>query len=144
MAAQRISDGPIRTAPATLSLRDKTLVAFQGEGNGCPNGVENVHLIVLKISAEPNAEIGTAWCGSFEGEGAPIITTSNDNGDNPIVWIVGAEGDNRLHAYRGDTGEELTKVTGETMQGLRHFVTVLAVDGHLYVAADGRIYAFAF
>jgi hypothetical protein len=30
------------------------------------------------------------------------------------------------------------------MQGLRYFVTVLAVDSHLFVAADGRIYAFAF
>ena len=106
--------------------------------------MENVHLTVLKISSEPKAEIGTAWCASFEGEGAPIVTTSDGNGGNPIVWIVGAEGDNRLHAYRGDTGEELTKVTGKTMQGLRHFFTVLAVDGHLYVAADGRIYAFAF
>jgi len=106
--------------------------------------VENVNLTVLKISAEPKAEIGTAWCGSFKGEGAPIVTTSDDNGGNPIVWIVGAEGDNRLHGYRADTGEELTKVPGETMRGLRHFVTVLAADGHLYVAADGHIYAFAF
>ena len=144
LVTRKVSDGPIRTAPATFRLGDKTLVAFQGEGNDCPNGVENVNLTVLKISAEPKAEIGTAWCGSFKGEGAPIVTTSDDNGGNPIVWIVGAEGDNRLHAYRGDTGEELTRVTGEAMQGLRHFVTVLAVDGHLYVAADGRIYAFAF
>jgi len=76
--------------------------------------------------------------------GAPIVTTSDDNGANPIVWIVGAEGDNRLHGYRGDTGEELTKATGETMQGLRHFVTILAAEGNLYIAADERIYAFAF
>ena len=56
----------------------------------------------------------------------------------------GRRGDNRLHGYRADTGEELTKATGETMQGLRHFVTILAAEGNLYVAADERIYAFAF
>jgi hypothetical protein len=29
------------------------------------------------------------------------------------------------------------------MQGLRHFVTILATDGRLFVAGDNRIYAFA-
>ena len=72
---------------------------------------------MLRISGKPKPGIGTAWCAPFEGEGAPIVTTSDDNGANPIVWIVGAEGDNRLHGYRGDTGKELTNVTGETMQG---------------------------
>jgi hypothetical protein len=28
------------------------------------------------------------------------------------------------------------------MQGLRHFVAILAADGRLFIAADGRIYAF--
>ena len=58
--------------------------------------------------------------------------------------LAASQGDNLLHGYRGDTGEELTKATGETMQGLRHFVTILAAEGNLYVAADERIYAFAF
>jgi outer membrane protein assembly factor BamB len=144
LLTRTVSEGPIRTAPAAFRLGDNTLVAFQGGGIGCPNGMENVHLTVLKINADPKPGIGMAWCSSFEGEGVPIVTTSDDNGANPIVWIVGAEGDDRLHGYRGDTGEELTKATAETMQGLRHFVTILAADGRLYVAADGRIYAFAF
>ena len=144
MVTRMVSGGPIRTAPATFRLGDNALVAFQGEGIDCPNGVENAHLTVLRISGKPKPGIGTAWCGSFEGQGAPIVTTSDDHGANPIVWIVGAEGDNLLHGYRGDTGEELTKATGETMQGLRHFVTILAAEGSLYVAADERIYAFAF
>ena len=76
--------------------------------------------------------------------GIIIPDTAKEKPMEGEVIAVGAEGDNRLHGYRGDTGEELTKVTGETMQGLRHFVTVLAVDGYLYVAADGRIFAFAF
>jgi hypothetical protein len=144
LVTRMVSGGPIRTAPATFRLGDNALVAFQGEGIDCPNGVENAHLTVLRISGKPKPEIGTAWCGSFEGEGAPIVTTSDDHGANPIVWIVGAEGDNLLHGYRGDTGEELTKAAGETMQGLRHFVTILAAEGSLYVVADERIYAFAF
>ena len=33
--------------------------------------------------------------------------TTTDGRANPIVWLVGAEGDGRLHGYRGDTGHPL-------------------------------------
>jgi hypothetical protein len=87
--------------------------------------------------------ISSAWCGSVDGRGSAIVTTT-DGGLNPIVWIAGAEGDNRLHGFRGDTGEPVFTGGGprDVMQGLRHFVTILAADGRLFVAADGRIYAF--
>jgi Tfp pilus tip-associated adhesin PilY1 len=78
------------------------------------------------------------------GRGAPIVTLDDDNSD-PIVWMVGAEGDGRLHGFRGDTGAPVFAGGGpnEAMQGLRHFATILATDGRLFVAGDGRIYAFA-
>ena len=49
---------------------------------------------------------------------------------------------NRLHAFRGDTREPL--YASEPLSGLRHFQTLIAIQDHLYVAADGRIYAFRF
>ncbi|MFZ0038708.1 MAG: hypothetical protein WAK91_14865 [Candidatus Acidiferrales bacterium] len=75
----------------------------------------------------------------MDGQGAPIVTTSDDTAD-PIVWVVGAEGDEKLHGFRGDTGQEV--FTSDALPGLRHFVTVLAAAGRLYVASDGRIFAF--
>ncbi len=54
--------------------------------------------------------------------------------------MVGAEGDERLHAFRGDTGAPL--FTSERLKGLRHFATILAAGGRLFVAGDGRVYAF--
>ena len=68
--------------------------------------------------------------------------TTTDDGSDPIVWIVGAEGDNRLHGFRGDSGEQL--VTSPVMAGLRHFQTLIGTKERLYVGADGRVYAFAF
>ena len=59
----------------------------------------------------------------------------------PIVWAAGAEGDNRLHGFRGDTGQAIYS-SPEVLTGLRHFVTILAADGRLYIAGDGRVYAF--
>ena len=87
----------------------------------------------------------TGWCGVVRGEGSPIVTTT-DGRANPIVWIHGAEGDDRLHGYRGDTGEPLFTGggPGDSMTGLRHFQDLLAAGDRLYVGADGRLYAFAF
>jgi hypothetical protein len=43
----------------------------------------------------------TAQCGALDGTGSPVVTTT-DGHSNPIMWILGAEGDDRLHAFRGD------------------------------------------
>ena len=98
-------------------------------------------LTVLKIKTGSPPALSTAWCGAFRGEGSAIVTTT-DGHSNPIVWIVGAEGDNWLHGFRGDTGEPI--FTGQAMSGLRHFQTLIASQDRLYVGADGRVYAFVF
>jgi outer membrane protein assembly factor BamB len=83
----------------------------------------------------------TVWCGALSGRGSAIATTT-DGHSNPIVWVLGAEGDNRLHAFRGDTGEPI--FASEPLSGLRHFQSLIATQDHLYVGADERIYAFSF
>jgi hypothetical protein len=154
LAAESVSHHSILTAAAAYPADDGTFVAFQGEGAHCPaerpgawkwpwsggNG-----LTVLKIRAAKTPMIETAWCGTFKGAGSPIVTTT-DGRSNPIVWIVGAEGDNRLHGFRGDTGEPLYSGGGgaEEMAGLHHFQTLIVAGGRLYVGADGRIYAFSY
>jgi hypothetical protein len=83
----------------------------------------------------------TAWCAPVFGAGSPIVTTT-DGRANPIVWILGAEGDNRLHGFRGDTGEPLFVGPSHELAGLRHFQTLIATEDRLYVGADNAIYAF--
>jgi hypothetical protein len=144
LAAETVSARPIRTAPAAYSAADGVFVAFQGEGAHCPTRNRDNNLTVLHIRGGAPPSLATAWCGSFKGEGAPIVTTT-DGRSNPIVWILGAEGDGRLHGYRGDTGEPLFAGggLGDVMTGLRHFQSLLAAGDRLYVGADGRIYAFS-
>lgn len=139
LVAQTVARRAIITAPAVYPGRDAVFVAFEGPGSDCPNSVANPGLTVLKIEAHPAPKISTAWCGAISGRGAPIATISDDD-TSPIVWMVGAEGDNRLHGFRGDTGVPV--FTGEPLTGLRHFVTVVAADNRLFVAADDRVYAF--
>jgi len=140
---ERVARNAIRTAPAVLPTQNGSYVAFEGAGASCPNGVSNGGLTVLKIDAHPAPKVSTAWCGAVSGRGAPIVTTDDDN-SSPIVWMVGAEGDGRLHGFRADTGAPVFAGggPGDSMTGLRHFVTILASDDRLFIAGDGRIYAF--
>jgi outer membrane protein assembly factor BamB len=138
---RRVSTEPIRTAPATFPATDGAFVAFQGEGTDCPSRRGRGDLTVLHIRAGTPPIITTAWCGAVSGRGSPIVTTTDGHTD-PIVWMLGAEADDRLHAFRGDTGEPL--FTSEVLTGLRRFQTLIVAHHRIYVAADGHVYAFAF
>jgi hypothetical protein len=145
LASEIVATRPIRTAPAAYPAGEGVYVAFQGPGAHCPDSRRGDALTVLQIHAGSPPILVTGWCGSLLGEGSPIVTTT-DGHSNRIVWIVGAEGDNRLHGYRGDTGETLFGGGGpqDVMTGLRHFQSMLAARDRLFVGADGRLYAFAF
>jgi hypothetical protein len=142
LLAERVATYPIRTAPAAYPAADGVFVAFEGPGAGCPGASgrrERGGLTVLHIRGRTPPAMDTAWCGALDGAGAPIVTTT-DGRANPIVWVLGAEGDNRLHGFRGDNGEAL--FTSAPLVGLRHFQTLIAADNRLFVGADGRLYAF--
>ena len=139
LAAETVSATRIITSPAAYRVGDDVFVAFQAPGAHCPQPGRG--LTVLRITAGPPPAMSTAWCGALRGRGSPIATTT-DGHSNPIVWMLGAEGDDRLHAFRGDTGEPI--FASEPLNGLRRFQTPIATQDRLYVGADGRIYAFKF
>ena len=141
LAAATVSEIRIMTSPVSYPVGNDIFVAFQAPGTDCPGSRRVNGLTVLRITGGSPPNMKTAWCAGLSGHGAPIATTT-DGHSNPIVWILGAEGDNRLHAFRGDTGEAI--MTSEPLSGLRHFQTLVATQDHLYVGADGRIYAFGF
>jgi hypothetical protein len=138
IAKTRVSTSEIISAMATYPGAAAAKVAFQGQGAACPSG-QSGNLVMLSITA--NA-IGTAWCASFNGFGAPIVTTT-DGKANPIVWVVGAQGDGEIHGFRGTDGKLLAAVAGggAPIQGRQ---TVLWANGRLYVAANGAVYAFVY
>lgn len=137
LATPLVSARRIITAPAVYPMAGSAFVAFEGRGLNCPAST----LSVLKITAGTPPAISTAWCGAIRGRGEPIVTTTDGHSD-PIVWMLGAEGDGRLAAFRGDTGARLYQ--SRPLAGLRHFVTPIAAGGRLYVGADNRLYAFAY
>ncbi len=99
--------------------------------------------MALKLGATAPPSITVAWCADNQGGGSPIVTTT-DGSSEPIVWTVGAEYTNQLHAFNGETGEALFGGGGpnEHMGNVRHFQTPIVVNGRIFVAADDELYAF--
>ena len=58
--------------------------------------------------------------------------------------MVGAEGDNRLHGYNGDTGDVVFAGggTNELMTGTRKWNSGMVARGSIYVANDNKVYKF--
>lgn len=137
LATVAVSDASIITATATYPAPGGgVLVAFQGHGLSCPG---RGGLVALRVTASPQPTLSRAWCAPLDGRGEPVATTDGAAAD-PTVWVAGAEGDGRLHAFRGDTGAPI--FASAPLRGLRHFATPLVADGRLFVAGDGRVYAF--
>jgi hypothetical protein len=145
LGVAHVADSIVITAPAAWRDGADMMVALQARDAACPSVTSISGLLALRISPGTPPGMRPAWCAPFEGRGAPIVTTT-PGGANPIVWVVGAEGDGRLHGFRGDTGAPVFGGGGaaDRMAGLRHFATPLAADGRLYVAGDGRVFAFGF
>ena len=70
--------------------------------------------------------------------------TTTDGRSNPIVWVLGAEGDNQLHGFRGDTGEKVFNGPPQAMTGLHHFQTLIATEDRLSLLRMEVCMLFAF
>ncbi len=136
-----VTTDEIITAAAAYTTLQGSYVVFKGRGTNCP-GASAGDLVAIRVSSSPPSFI-TAWCATQNGAGAPIVTTT-DGRANTIVWSVGAEGDNRLRGFDGDTGQVVFAGGGasEAMGNVRRFQTPIVAKGRIFVAADNRIYAF--
>lgn len=136
LAVQRVASGAIIQAPVVYRLADDILVAFRAPRAACPDGRTPTAVIAVAVTA---TGLHPVWCAPVKGRGIPIVTTNGPQAE-PIVWVAGAEGDERLHGFRGDTG--VSVFASEPLPGLRHFVTPMAADGRIFLAGDGRVVAF--
>src|SRR6267154_1251349 len=98
-----------------------------------------------RVTATNPPTIVFAWSQSQNGRGSPWVTTT-DGTNNMIVWYAAttSSGDQRLHAYDGDTGAVIYSGGGanELMSGTRQWNTGMVARGRIYFGADSRIYAF--
>ena len=136
LAQAYVSSTPIIQAAVAYRTMLGTYVVFRGNANG-------TQLTALRINPTQPPTFTSVWTNSEAGRGSPFVT-STDGTNNVIVWGIGAEGDQRLHGFDGDTGNTVFNGGGdsEVMAGTRHFMTAIAARGRIYVATDNKVYAF--
>jgi len=129
--AQLGVDGVIRgQSSATYTTTQGTYFVFRASGE----------IKAYKITATDPPTIVSAWNASQSGQGSPWVTTT-DVTHNAIVWVVGAEGDDLLHGYNGDTGAVIYTGTDQ-MTGTRKWNSGMVARGSIYVANDNKVYKF--
>ena len=136
---------PVASANIANSVRGQSAASYrtsQGTYFVFRNGSSAVS--AYKITATNPPTIVPAWSVSQTGKGSPWVTTT-DGTNNAIVWVVGAEGDQRLHGYNGDTGTVVFAGGGpnELMTNTRKWNTGIVARGRIYFAASNKVYAFA-
>lgn len=142
LADLQVSYTVILTDPAVYRTASDTRVAFTNF-NGALSKCRGNNVTMLKVTSAAANPLAVLWCAGFSGSGAPILTTTNGT-LNPIIWVLGAEGDNQLHGFNANTGKVVFDGGGITLNGLHHFQTLIAANHHLYVAGDNSVYAFTF
>jgi outer membrane protein assembly factor BamB len=128
--------GAVIPTGAVIGTPSGTVLAFAGNGTSC-SGANG--LVALRISAGSPPSVATAWCASVGGRGSPIATTTG-NGLESMIWIPGAQGDNRLHGVNAETGEPI--FTSAQLSTLTRFMAPIVAKGRIYVAGVGAAYAF--
>jgi hypothetical protein len=140
LASPRVASGVVITAPAVIGTPTGTILAFPATGSSCTGGNG---FVALRITAGSPPGIATAWCAGVSGRGSPIASTTGA-GAEAIVWQVGAEGDNQLHAFNAETGEALfaSAQLGSAQGLLTRFNAPIIAKGRVYVAGNSAVYAF--
>src|SRR5262249_22015098 len=135
VASSHLSNFEVYQAAATYRTNQGTYVAFR---------VSHDVLSAFRITATNPPAIVSGWSVSRNGCGSPFVTSTGGT-NNTIVWVVGAQGDQRLHGYDGNTGAVVYAGGGanELMAGTHSYSTTgIAARGRIYVATDNKVYAF--
>lgn len=140
LAKTRVAGGVIVTSAALVPVGNRRLLAYQAPHPVCPTGARSQPRRGIGAVAVTAESITPVWCAAVEGRGAPMATITPD-GTDPIVWVVGAQGDDRLHGFDGATGAPLY-TSPNRLPDVRRFTTPIVAGHRLYVAADYRVFAF--
>ena len=136
--------GVILNTSALYRTAKGTYVVFRAHGAaGCPGVTADSNLVAVKIAPGSPPQLSLAWCAGTGAAGSPIATTTDGTSDS-IVWTIGAEGDQRLHGYDGDTGSVVFAGggPGDAMAATSRFITPIVAKGRIFVAANGHLHAF--
>ena len=136
---------PVTSANVGVGIRGQSAASYRtSNGRYFVFRDGSTAISAYKITATTPPTIVPAWSVSQSGQGSPWVTTT-DGTNNAIVWVAGTEnGDQRLHAYNGDTGAVVYAGggTNELMANTRKWNAGIVARGRIYFAATDKVYAF--
>src|SRR5205823_14021906 len=135
---------PVASANLPSAVRGQSAATYHtSQGTYFAFHTENNAVVAYKITPTNPPAIVPAWSMSQSGLGS-VFVTSADGTNNVIVWVAGGGGDQRLHAFNGDTGAVVYAGggTNELMTATRKWNTGIVARGRIYYPADNKIYAF--
>jgi hypothetical protein len=144
LATIQASTGQIINTSATYTTATGRYIVIKGPGPAdCP-GTPGGSVTAVRVESGSPPTLSIAWCAATGPVGSPIATTTDGTSD-PIVWVIGAEGDQRLHGFDGDTGAVVYDGGGsnDAMGSTSRFISPMVAKGRIFVAANGQLYAFA-
>ena len=128
-------------AHAVYTTDTATYFVYRGGGEYCIGGNTGTDLSTLKLIPGSPPTFGASWCTTTTGGGSPIVTTTDGHSDT-IVWAVGAEGNDLLQGFDGDTGATIFAGGATPIPGARRYTVPIAAKGRIFVAADNTVVAF--
>ena len=137
----KVANGTIIEAPAVYTTSMGTYFVFRGGVSGCPTGT-NGGLMAVKVSAASPPTMTPAWCGGPTSAANPIVTMSNAQGADAIVWVTSSGNNNtQLYALNADTGATVLTGSAVTFGAIKGHQTPIAANGRVFVQSDSRTYA---
>jgi hypothetical protein len=134
----KVANGTIIQAPAVYTTAMGTYFVFRGGVSGCPSGSTG-GLMAVRVSAASPPAMTPAWCGGPSNASNPMVSMSNAQGADAIVWVVGTNG--QLNALNADTGASLLTGTAISLGTVKPHQSPIVANGRVIAASDNRIYA---
>src|ERR1044071_1370528 len=135
---------PVASANVGVAIRGQSAASYRtNNGKYFVFRDGSTAISAYRVTATNPPTIVPAWSVSQSGQGSPWVTTT-DGANNAIVWVVGSgNGDQRLHAYNGDTGAVVYGGggTNELMANTRKWIPGIVARGRTYVGGDNKVYA---
>jgi outer membrane protein assembly factor BamB len=128
-------------AHAVYSTATATYIVFRGSGEYCLGATGSTDLATLVVVPGSPPNLTPSWCATATGGGSPIVTTSDGQADT-IVWVVGAEFNELLQGFDGDTGATIFAGGNAPILGARRYSSPIAAKGRIFVAGDNMVVAF--
>jgi len=138
VAKRQVANGTIIQAAAAYTTSMGTYFVFRAGVMGCPTGMSG-GLMAVKVGATSPPTLTPAWCAGPNNGSNPMVSMTNAQGADAIVWYVGTNG--QLNAFNADTGASLLSGAAITVGTVKPHQSPMVANGRVFVASDNRVYA---